>query len=795
MSKALLIAEKTSERETIERVYKKYRDKIPYEITFVEQSGHLLELKMPNELDDSLKEWRWENLPINPEDYGGFRYKVINTQKAKERYKAIKEYLNSGDFDFVIHAGDADQEGELLVRIVLASLKNKLPVKRFWTNDQTDGKIIDALVNLKDDDHDEMLVNLYNAALARQHSDYRVGINLSEAATLKMGIRAAIGRVKTPILSIVCQRDIDIKNFKPVTVYGVKAEYEDGFSGQMIDKSVAEEDEDKKSKKENDDEGKFIWFDTKAEAESVIENLSSPASVVKYKKEKVSSYAPKLYELAAAQIDGAKRGYDSAKTLEIIQSLYEKGYMSYPRTDCEYLSSNEDYEAMLDSASSIPDLGSYISRIKENDIARVRSSKRWVNDDKLKEAGHSALVPTTKKPDFDSLTEEEKEIYEMICRRYVAIFLPPLVQEKTELITEVSGEKFASSGKKLIDPGYSEIFGTKFDDTAIPDYSEGDNIDVKRFLVAEKTSTCPKPFTDASLIAMCKAPAKYLEDKSLKSLGANLKIGTSATRADIIKTLIERDKYMKREKGKIVPTPTGMEIYEALKGQEICKIDMTGRWEMALTDIRAGKEEFGHFEEQMKYDVASMVNEIKEADIKMSENARKREEIGTCPECGGTLLSGKSFYCSNYKDGCKVGAFKKICDSVLDKEDFLEMLSGETIEKTLKKGSNSWKQKLKYDFEEHKVVFVQGEIKETDYKCPNCEEPMKEGDRYFSCGCGFKLWKAYCGKNLTSEQIENFFENGSTGTVEGMKSKKTGKTFKASIAYDPENNGTKFEFA
>ena len=207
--KALLIAEKPSLKKTIEEVYNKHKSEIPYDIKFMEQRGHLLTLKTPDEIDEDLKKWEWESLPIYPDELGGWKYKVIQEKKvgsfltSKERFEAIKKELSSGSYDFVINAGDPDQEGELLIRIVLSALKNKLPIKRYWSNDTTEAKVLHALKNLMDDDKDPMLVNLLDAAYVRQHSDWLFGMNISRGASLQMNARAACGRVKTPIQAIV----------------------------------------------------------------------------------------------------------------------------------------------------------------------------------------------------------------------------------------------------------------------------------------------------------------------------------------------------------------------------------------------------------------------------------------------------------------------------------------------------------------------------------------------------------------------------------------------------------------
>lgn len=795
--KALLIAEKPSLRRTIEEVYKKHESEIPFSITFMEQRGHLLTLKSPDELDEELKKWSWDTLPIYPDELGGWKYKVIKEKKvgsfltSKERFDNIKKALSSGEYDFVINAGDPDQEGELLIRIVLAALKNPLPIKRYWSNDTTEPKVLHALKNLMDDEHDAMLVNLLDAAYVRQHSDWLFGMNVSRAASLQMNARAACGRVKTPIQAIVCKREEEIVNFKPSTVYGVKAIYDKGFTGQLFDKSgVSEEDAEK-----NENAG-LVWFASSSEANNLIKCLGNKGTVREYESKKVETYAPKLYKLATAQVDAGKMGFTSNQTLEIIQSLYEKKLMSYPRTDCEYLASGEDFKSMLNSAYAVPELMPYIKAIDPSVIGKVKATKKWVNDEKLKESGHSALVPTTVRPDFSKLSEDEQKIYTMICKRFVAIFLPPLIQNKRLLIADVSGSTFKSTGKTLIDAGYTKIFGTKFTDNEIPEYRVGDSIDIDKFEIVSKTSTCPKRFTDADLIAVCEAPHKFLNDASLKALGKKLKIGTPATRASIIEELINNDKYLMRKKEKtatyIVPTEAGKVIYENLKDCDICKVDMTGEWELMLENIKTGKETKSDAESRMKTSVKELIANIHKTPMKQLRAGRTA--IGKCPECGGDIISSeKSFYCSKYKDGCGFGAFRTICDSKVSDSEFLEMLEGKTIRKVIKKGANKWEQALKYDISVHKFEFVTEE-KISEFKCPNCGNELEEKSKLIGCkSCDFKFWLTTCGKMLTKGQVEKFFKNGTTGVVKGLKSK-AGKEFDAELVLSDDKLGTKFKF-
>nr|MCR4648389.1 topoisomerase C-terminal repeat-containing protein [Lachnospiraceae bacterium] len=802
--KGLLIAEKPSLKRTIEAVYNKHRDEIPYELKFMDQRGHLFTLKNPNEMDEELKDWSWDTLPIHPENYGGWTYKPIEDKKvgnfltAKERYAAISKELKENHYDFIVNAGDPDQEGELLIRIVLdLALKNKLPVKRYWSNDTTEPKVLDALQNLKDDDNDPMLKNLLAAAYGRQHSDWRFGMNVSRAATLRMGARAACGRVKTPILSIVCARENEIRNFRPTTCYGVKSNYEDGFSGQMYEPTGSTSEEESNEKEEDAAEKGMVYFDTKEEAEACIASLSNDGRVIKFEKKRVETLPPKLFKLATLQIEAGKHGYSSQQTLEIIQGLYDKGYLSYPRTDCEYISSNENLRAFINSAAKVPSLESFAESIDNSAIGKVKATKKWVNDKKLTESGHSALVPTIKHPNYDEFNEDEKKMYEIVCRRFLSIFLPPLVQNKTMLLVQVDDRVFKSNGKTLIDAGYTRIYGSTINDVDMPEYEEGEPIMVEKYEIAEKTTKCPSRFTDADLIAACENPKKYLNDERLKQITKELKIGTPATRASIIEELIQRDKYLKREKEKkteyIVPTETGEGIYENLKDFSICKVDMTAEWEEKLEKVRMGEMSLDELEDIMKKDVETLVNEIKNAS--MTSLSQRSAVITTCPKCGGDIKEGKTgFYCTGYKEnGCTIGTYGKICDSKIKGSEFASLLAGEEIVKNIKKGDKTWDQKLKYNFDTCKIEFVKSEYtpsekKESDYSCPNCGNSMMEDDRVIKCDCGFSFWKTTCGVKLTDEQIRNFFENEETGIIKGLTSK-AGKKFDANIVLNDERTG------
>lgn len=754
MQNALLIAEKPDLMRKIQSAYEKHKNEISYNLTCMAQRGHLLTLKLPNEIDPAQKHWAWENLPFHPEEHGGFQYKVIeeenrkaNYQTSKERFESIFAAYRSGKYDFIIHAGDPDQEGNLLVDLVLRAMNVTIPVKRFWTNDVTENAIIQALKNLKDYGHDMMLQNLTAAAYGRQRSDYRFGMNLSEAATLKMNMRAAIGRVKTPILAIVCQREAAIEGFRPSTSYGVKAVYAESFTGQYQDRDDVEN---------KGNEGRLAYFDTKEEAEKFIASLSSPAKVISCEKKRTSETAPKLYKLATAQVDAGKMGYSADRTLEIIQSLYEKTYLSYPRTDCEYISSSENIRAMILSAAAVPGLAPFLGQITQESLDAARHSKKYVNDQALTEHGHSALVPTTSSPDFNRLSADEQVIYEMIARRFLAVFLPPLVQDHILLMTNINGNLFRSIGKMTVSKGYTEIFSSNMSDSEIPAHNKGDLLDVTRFELMEKTTQCPKRFTSAGLVAVCENPKRYLQDGRLKAVTKELHIGTSATRAEIIKQLTVKDHYLDTVKeGKdtyLKPSAAGRLIWENLKDSMICRVDMTAEWEEQLEKVRKGELSLAELDQRMIETVNMMVLDIKNStSIRPSDTQPKYPKVGVCPKCGGDIRSyPKGFSCINWKrGGCNFGSRNTVGagpGTKISNEEYAQMLTGSRVEKTLisKKGT-TWKQLLCVNPENGNIEFALSGQVTFDQPCPLCGKQMVSTEKAVSCsdrkGCGFVIWR------------------------------------------------------
>lgn len=793
MKKALLIAEKKSLQNTIAEAYQKHKNEFDFTIDFVAQSGHLLTLLLPSEMDEEQKTWKWENLPFHPREYEGWKYKVI--PQSADKFERIKNAILDGGYDFIIHAGDPDKEGELLVNLVLQYIGTNLPIYRFWTNALAETDVIRALHNMENDRTTPRLVNLYQSALTRQHIDYLIGMNLTEAASLKMCATVPVGRVKAVICNIICKREKEILNFKPHTDYELECTYDERFKGVLFD---ADKTEDAVTSN--------VRFPDKKTLGEFTTQLGDTAKVISVKKEKVKQNAPKLYNLSSLQTEASsKYGYNAAATLEIVQSLYEKKFVSYPRTSCDVLSTSMNFESMLQSIAELPELTPYVEQVTEADIDRIKHTKSYVDDKKMEEHGHYALSPTEVKPDMSILTTPEKNILNMIFRRFLSIFLPPIIQEKTVIVTENNGYTFRSNGKILLDAGYSKIIEKKFEDNLLPDIKEGETVHVKGYAAVEKTTVCPKRYTDGELVKLLEKPAKFLNDSSLRKLGEHLRIGTDATRGEILKQLNERDKFIEYKKGNgkaeyIYPTERCMQVMENLGDREICRVDLSGQLELKLEEIQRGELDAKEFEREMEKIVEFMVNDIHSADIKpLRKNSAN--VVCECPKCGGDIIAGKKgYFCSNYKEGCQGRLFAELCGAKITPNDITKLLSGKTIEKTLEKKDKSakWKQKIKLNQEDMSYEFVkqQYEQKESSIVCPSCGKThLVTSNLLAKCpDCDFRIYINVGGKLLSEETIKELFETKRTkNKIDGFKSK-AGKVFSAYLEYDTENNRFNYKF-
>lgn len=623
MKKAFVIAEKPSLLRSILSAYKNHASEFDFELEGIAQAGHLFGLKYPGEIDESMKKWEMENYPWFPNKY---EYKITDDKSYKRTksqiFQEIKKAIHSGRYDFIIHAGDADQEGEILIRETLNEANNKIPVLRFWINATTEDEFVRGLKEMEPDDK-PFYENMYQAALARQHSDYLIGMNLSPVVSLKSNETAHIGRLKTFINALVVRRELEIMQWKPSSTYVVTASYDEGFLGTYPEA-----------------------FATEKDAVAFTKELSDNAVVRANETKRTKKYAPNLFKLSTLQIAASKKGYSAENVQDICQSLYDKGYLSYPRTSCEYLNDSADFKTMLKSASAFPELVSFIDGIDASAIEKVKKNKNYIRNEDVADAGHMALTPTTKKPDLTKLSSEEKEILYMVFAQYVAIFLPPLVQDKTKIVTVNNGYEFVTNGKVLIDEGFTKLLTMKLEDTPLPVIQEGATVHVKEFDTAEKKATPPKRYTDGTLIEALEQPAKYLEDSSLKGLGKviDISIGRPSTRAPILKELIALG-YLTHEKKSLKPTEKGFRYVYNIQSSSLCKADTTALWEEKLEKIRKGTMKREDFESQIRDYICEEIKRLKTVTMK-SAPREGAEVIGTCPKCGADFITGQyGSYC------------------------------------------------------------------------------------------------------------------------------------------------------
>lgn len=823
--KGLAIAEKPNLQKIVKDVFDRHAAEIPYSLDFVAQRGHLLSLLKPQEVNESFKQWSWDNLPITSKSLGGWHYEVTQEVKqgnfltSQERYDAIEKAIHSGKYDFIVHIGDPDREGQLLIDLVLEKIGNQLPVYRYWENALTDVKVLSALKNLKPNDS-EFFQNILKAGKARQHADYLFGMNLSRAATLKMGSRVSVGRVKTVLLGAVCERELEIQNFKPETTFGVQANYSLGFKGTyFVSKDNNSSDDEDDDDSENELDRGVVWFKTEKEAKEFISSTSKKGIVTDYEAKQKEVLPPKFYKLATIQKEaGDKFGYKADKTLSILQSLYEAKLTTYPRSTCEYISSTENLTTPLNAVSRIPSLSEHtkanVDFIKNVGINRMRSAKKWINDKVVDNSGHTAIIPTSEIANFANLTVEQKNIYEMVAKRYLAAFLPPMIQNVVKVIVTVDGNKeFKSQGKTLVSLGYNSLFGRNVNDIELPPMSKGDEIEITNFETPTKTTQCPKRYTSAMLISYCENPTRHLEDETIKKELPKLKIGTPSTLAGIIEDVVRRDKYatwIKEGNQEVMkPNDVGMEIYENFKSIDfsLLKVDTTGRWEIDLERMVEGSIQYEDFEDQIESSVARMIEEIKQGQMTTVVQADSRLVVSECHKCGGDIYQvEKAFYCSNYKtNGCMSGGYRNCGGHIITAEEFKVLQTGETIlvdaifEEKDDKGKvvsrRKYKQRIGLN-EKGTIEAIKNFQKETEFTCPACGNKIIETDNAYICkgradnSCGVYVGKNTSGVDLAKEDIALILSGKDSSLIKKLmpikKDGKKGQPYDAILYIDKE---------
>ncbi len=657
--KALVLAEKPSVARDIARVLKCGKNNNgsiegpAYIVTW--GLGHLVTLADPEDYDKKYKEWKMEDLPMMPEP---FKLEVIG-QTAKQ-YQAVKAQLFRKDVGEVIIATDAGREGELVARLILKKAGCKKPVKRLWISSVTDKAIREGFAHLKDGREYE---SLYDAAMCRAEADWLVGINATRALTCKYNAQLSCGRVQTPTLAMIAAREQEIKSFVPKPYYGLKAIWKPKDGSPL---NLTWQEAQTKS---------FRSFD-KIRIQQILKELQGKSArgvVTEIKRSPKKTQAPLLYDLTELQREANRRFDLSAKdTLNIMQRLYENHkVLTYPRTDSRYLGGDvrPQIKERLQGCSTGP-----YKKLAAQLLHQPLPTKPFFVDDK-KVSDHHAIIPTEQYVQLDHMTIDERRIYDLVVRRFLAVLMPPYQYEQMAMTVEVGGERFLAHGAVVKDMGWKTAYGeeagvgggsggagswdedAEWDGSAdwerreagaadregqtiksqqLPSLKAGDRLEGLTFAVTEGKTKPPSPFNEATLLSAMENPSAYLETKDkamVKTLGETGGLGTVATRADIIEKLFSSFLVEKRGK-EIFLTSKGRQLL-TLVPEDLKKPELTAQWEMRLSTIAKGSLKRSDFMQDIQDYAQELIGQIK-----AGEGTFRHDNLTNtrCPECGKRML-------------------------------------------------------------------------------------------------------------------------------------------------------------
>ena len=624
MSKTLVIAEKPSVGRDIARVLgckQNIQGAIEGSRYVVSWGlGHLIELAAPEHYDKKYKEWKMEDLPMMPE-----RLDIEVIRQTAKQYNAVKAQLYRKDVTDIVIATDAGREGELVARWILKKAKCQKPCRRLWISSVTDKAIRDGFANLKDAKEYD---NLYYAAVSRAEADWLVGLNATRALTCKYNAQLSCGCVQTPTLAMIAKREEEIRSFKPESYYGMTA----------VAEGVTFTWKDKKS-------GSYRTFSRERIEELTEKCKNQFLTLAQVEKKAKKSYAPLLYDLTELQRDANKRfGYSAKETLNIMQRLYENHkVLTYPRTDSRYLTA--DVVGTLKDRLKACSVGVYKKITAPLMSIKLDGKLSFVNNEKVSD--HHAIIPTEESPNFTHMTNEEKKIYDLVVRRFVAVLYPPCIYEETTLTAEVCGEQFLAKGNVIVDNGWKSVYeeqldedeseGTELKKQTLPSMQKGQTFREVTVRCTEGKTKPPARFTEATLLSAMENPVKYMESKDkqmARTLGETGGLGTVATRADIIEKLFSG--FMIEKHGNEIHITSKAKQLLELVPEDLKKPELTADWEMRLSKIAKGQLKSGKFMDDIRTYTEELIDQIK-----TGEGTFRHDNLTNkiCPRCGKRLLS------------------------------------------------------------------------------------------------------------------------------------------------------------
>lgn len=703
--------------------------------------GHLCTLYTPDNYDDSWKRWDLGNLPMLPKR---FETKLMNDGGVKKQFAVIKDLFSRADV--VINCGDAGQEGELIQRWVLKEANYKGKVLRLWISSLTPEAIKDGFKNLQDASKYD---NLYYAGSSRAIGDWLLGMNATRLFTLKYGGYKqvlSIGRVQTPTLAMLVKRYQEIENFKPEPYWELQTLYREVMFSCT--------------------EGKFF---KKEDGETLFKKVEEkPFTVDSVTKKNGKELPPKLFDLTSLQVYcNNKFGYSADQTLKIAQKLYEQKLITYPRVDTTFLPT-DIYPKV---SNMLQKLSNYASLIQPLLGKKIRKSTKVFNDKKVTD--HHAIIPTGYQ---QQLPPSEQVVYDIITRRFIAVFYPDCLVANTAVIGLVEDVKFKATGKEILDPGWRVVFEAitkktkkKDDEKILPAFAKGESGPHEPSFV-EKQTKPPKMYTEASLLRAMETAGKQVDDDELRELMKANGIGRPSTRAAIIETLFRR-KYVQRKKKQLVPTLMGIQLVDTIQNDLLKSAELTGQWEKRLKEIESGEYNAARFIYDMKQMVAQLVHEVKavrfarrlsapttiaKVSKKTTTPKTKTKAVGileqTCPKCEkGTLLKGKTSYgCSEWKAGCVFRLpFIFMEKKISDKQLVRLLTKGSTVKlKGFKQDGNKvdgtvvFNDQFELEFKGLDAAKVTEKVEVPDpIPCPKCGKgTVLRGQKAYGCSA----WKTGC---------------------------------------------------
>ena len=622
MAKTLVLAEKPSVGRELARVLgcgksgNGYLEGERYIVTWA--LGHLVTLADPDVYDKKYEKWDMQDLPMLPQNM-----KLVVIPESRRQFQAVSSLMKRGDVDELIIATDAGREGELVARWIMLKAGWKGKTRRLWISSQTDKAIKDGFRQLKPaSDYD----NLFRSAQARSEADWLVGLNVTRALTCKYNAQLSAGRVQTPTLALIVRREEEIRKFTPREFWGITAKLS-GFTATW---------------REN---GKNAQTFDKAHAEAVLKKLQGQQAVLtKVERQRKITPPPAAYDLTELQRDANKKyAYSAKETLSLMQSLYERHkLLTYPRTDSRYIS--QDVVPTLPERLRSCMVDEYKPLAQEIYRNKPLKTKYLVNDAKVTD--HHAIIPTEEQPQLYDLSGPERNIYDLVVRRFLAVLMEPYEYEEVRLTMTIGGEIFTAKGNRVLNQGWKAAYNRSFqleeedgDEQTqnLPALAQGQKLPVTSAALKPGKTSPPARYTEATLLSAMEHPAGQVADKSLsRILEETSGLGTPATRADIIEKLFSTF-YVERRGKELVPTSKGVQLIE-LAPEELRSAELTARWEDRLSDIAKGKAKDAEFVSEMRKYAAELVTEVKASDKTYRHDNQTRTP---CPDCGKYLLRVK----------------------------------------------------------------------------------------------------------------------------------------------------------